>query len=95
LYIEALVAPDTINTMPDATLLAFSDHGRVGDPLPADGGDADAVLARFASAGIDIGALAHELQREGAQSFSDSWRHLLARIAEKRGATAAPRTAVL
>jgi len=95
LYVEALVAPDTINTMPDATLLAFSDHGRIGDTVPADGGDANALLARFASAGLDTGALALQLQREGAQSFSDSWRKLLARITEKRGVQAAPRTAVL
>ena len=94
LYVEALVAPDTINTMPDATLLAFSDHGRVGDTLPTDGGDANDVLARFASAGIDTGALAEQLQREGAQSFSDSWRELLARIGAKRGAKAAPPTKV-
>jgi transaldolase len=94
LYVEALVAPDTINTMPDATLLAFSDHGRIGDALPADGGDADAVLARFASAGIDTQALAEQLQREGAQSFTESWRELLARITAKRGAKAPPRTAI-
>jgi transaldolase len=93
LYVEALVAPDTINTMPDATLLAFADHGRIGDALPADGGDGGAVVARFTSAGIDTGELAERLQREGAQSFSDSWQELLARITAKRGAKAAPRAA--
>src|SRR5262249_57942280 len=54
MYVKALTAPNTVNTMPDATLLAFSAHGDVGAPLPADGGDAEAVLARFAKAGIDI-----------------------------------------
>src|SRR5262249_51224566 len=57
LYIESLAAPFTINTMPDKTLLAFADHGAVGDPLPADGGDVDDVLAAFSEAGIDVGAL--------------------------------------
>jgi len=93
LYVEALVAPDTINTMPDPTLLAFADHGRIGGALPADGADGGAVVARFASAGIDVDELAERLQREGAQSFSDSWRKLLARITAKRGAKVAPRDA--
>ena len=54
LYVEALAAPFTINTMPDKTLLAFADHGQVGDPLPADGGDAEQVLAEFEAAGVDV-----------------------------------------
>jgi len=83
LYVEALAAPFTVNTMPDKTLLAFSEHGRVRDPLPADGGDADEVLARFGDAGIDVGALAKRLQEEGKKSFDDSWKELLGTIAAK------------
>jgi transaldolase len=80
LYVEALVAPFTINTMPDKTLLAFADHGVVGEPLPADGGDADEVLARFAEAGIEEGELAARLQEEGAEAFEKSWQDLLSSI---------------
>jgi transaldolase len=80
LYVHGLAAPFTINTMPDATLKAFFDHGEVGDPLPADGGDADAMLARFTAAGVDIGELAGQLQRNGAKAFADSWNELLDRI---------------
>ena len=89
LYVEALVAPDTIDTVPDATLLAFADHGKIKGELPDDGGDADAVLARFAKAGIDAGALAEELQREGVRAFAESWKDLMACIAAKRGGSAA------
>jgi transaldolase len=77
---DALAAPDTINTMPDATLLAFADHGTVGEVMPADGGDAEATLTRFAQAGIDCGQLADDLQREGAESFVKSWNELLVSI---------------
>lgn len=80
LYVEAFAAPDTINTMPDKTLLAFADHGEVGDPIPADGGDADEVLAAFQSAGIDTDELAARLQREGAEAFNKSWNDLLESI---------------
>jgi transaldolase len=80
LYIEAFAAPDTINTMPDKTLLAFADHGEVGDPIPADGGDADEVLAAFQSAGIDTDELAARLQHEGAEAFNKSWNDLLESI---------------
>jgi transaldolase len=80
LYIEAFAAPDTINTMPDKTLLAFADHGKVGDAIPADGGDADEVLAEFQSAGIDTDELAARLQREGAEAFDKSWHDLLESI---------------
>ncbi len=83
LYIEALAAPDTINTMPAKTLLAFADHGAVKGVMAEDGGDAEAVLARFARAGIDVGALATQLQREGAQAFVKSWEDLMERIAAK------------
>jgi transaldolase len=80
LYVEALAAPFTVNTMPDQTLEAFADHGTVGEFLPADGGDADQVIAAFAQAGIDTAALAAELQRQGAEAFAASWQDLLARI---------------
>ena len=83
LYIEALAAPDTINTMPEKTLRAFAEHGSVAGVMAEDGGDAEAVLARFASVGIDVDALARQLQREGAQSFVKSWQELMARIAAK------------
>lgn len=84
LYVEALAAPDTINTIPEKTLAAFADHGKVGAALPADGGDAEAVLETFKREGIDDEALAARLQREGAESFAASWQALLARITEKR-----------
>ena len=83
LYIEALVAPDTINTMPDKTLSAFADHGQVKGVMPVDGGDAEEVLAEFARIGVDDAALAGQLQREGTASFDKSWRDLLERIAAK------------
>ena len=87
LYVEALAAPDTINTMPDATLLAFADHGKVERMLSADadGRDADALLDEFQRAGIDSAALADRLQREGAEAFVASWQDLLGCIAAKRG----------
>ena len=83
LYIEALAAPDTINTMPDKTLLAFADHGRIGAPMPVDGGDAETVLAAIAGHGIDLDALATQLQKEGGASFAKSWDALLAGLREK------------
>jgi transaldolase len=88
LYIEALAAPDTINTIPDDTLRAFADHGQVTQAMPADGGDAEDVLGRFAQAGVDVAALAGRLQREGAQSFDDSWNKLMRRLAAKSGPVA-------
>lgn len=83
LYIEALAAPDTINTMPDKTLAAFADHGEVRGTMAADGGDADARLARYAEAGVDLDALATRLQEEGGASFTKSWNQLLQRIEDK------------
>jgi transaldolase len=80
MYIDGLRAPHTINTMPESTLLAFADHGRVGAPIPADGGDAEATLAEFESAGVDVDALAETLQSEGARNFVKSWDDLLRRI---------------
>ncbi|MDQ2971716.1 MAG: transaldolase, partial [Pseudomonadota bacterium] len=83
LYAEALAAPDTINTMPEKTLLAFAEHGRLGQPMAEDGGDAEQVIARFNKAGVDDAQLAEQLQREGAQSFDKSWNELLERIEKK------------
>lgn len=83
LYVEALAAPDTIDTMPEKTLLALADHGHVGQPMAQDGGDAEDTLAQFAAAGVDVEALAARLQQEGADAFVASWQQLMARIAEK------------
>jgi transaldolase len=83
LYLQALAAPFTITTVPEATLRAFADHGRVSDLLPPDGGDCEEVLDRFRRAGIDIDALAAQLQREGAEEFDKSWSDLLECIASK------------
>lgn len=88
LYVEALAAPDTINTMPEKTLRAFAEHGQLTGAMAEDGGDAEAVLARFAQAGVDVDALAAQLQQEGAQAFVKSWNALLRRIAEKSEALA-------
>jgi transaldolase len=78
-----LAAPFTVNTMPEATLNALADHGEVGAILPADGGDCEQVLAQLAAAGIDVDALAAQLQDEGAKSFVKSWNELMAVIASK------------
>jgi transaldolase len=83
LYVQALAAPDTINTIPDKTLLAFADHGQVKELLANDGGDCEAVLDRFKKEGIDQDALAARLQTEGTRSFDKSWNELLERIASK------------
>jgi transaldolase len=84
LYVQALAAPGTINTMPEKTLLAFADHGRVDLPLPTDGGYAEAVIEEFHREGVDDSALAARLQREGVDAFATSWHALLTRIREKR-----------
>jgi len=83
LYVKALAAPHTVNTMPEKTLLGLADHGEIGPMLPHDGGDAEEVLARFRQAGVDVDALAEQLQREGAAAFVKSWEDLLACVAEK------------
>jgi transaldolase len=83
LYIKALAAPFTVNTMPEGTLKAFAEHGEAGATLPADGGNAEEVLAQFAAAGVDCGALGATLQDEGAKSFVKSWNDLLGVIASK------------
>ena len=88
LYIEALAAADTIDTMPEKTLRAFAEHGELKSVMAEDGGDAEAVLAKFAKAGIDTDALALQLQRDGAQAFTKSWEELMTRIADKSDALA-------
>jgi transaldolase len=88
LYIKSLAAPFTVNTMPEGTLKALADHGALGEMLPADGGDCEEVLARFASAGVDVDALASQLQDEGAKSFVSSWQELMGVIAGKSAALA-------
>jgi transaldolase len=86
LYIKALAAPFTVNTMPEGTLKALADHGELGSILPADGGDCEEILAEFAKAGIDVDALATQLQADGAKSFVSSWNELLAVIDSKSAA---------
>lgn len=86
LYVKALAAPFTVNTMPEGTLKALADHGEVGEILPANGGDCEEVLAQFAKASIDVDALASQLQDEGAQSFVKSWKDLMEVIAMKSAA---------
>ena len=88
LYIKALAAAFTVNTMPEGTLKALADHGEVGPLLPVDGGDCEAVLTEFAKAGIDSDALATQLQDEGAKSFVKSWNELMTVIASKSAALA-------
>jgi transaldolase len=83
LYVGALAAPFTVNTMPENTLLALADHGSVGAAMPADGGDCEAVLGEFKGAGVDIDALAARLQDEGAASFAKSWNELMSVLAAK------------
>ena len=83
LYVQALAAPGTINTLPEKTLLAFADHGTIGRPLPSDGGYAEAVIDEFHREGVDDDALASRLQREGVETFAISWHALLTRIREK------------
>ena len=83
LYVEALAAPFTVNTMPEGTLKALADHGQPATPVPADGGDCEAVLAAVRAAGIDLDALAARLQSEGAAAFVKSWHELLGQIASK------------
>ncbi|HYJ67662.1 MAG TPA: transaldolase [Nocardioidaceae bacterium] len=88
LYVHGLAAPFTVNTMPDDTLEAFFEHGEVGDPMPADGADADELLARFEAAGVDVAELAAKLQRDGASSFAAAWNELMERIDSKTAALA-------
>src|SRR5258707_1253623 len=86
LYVKALAAPLTVDTMPEGTLKAFGDHGEVGEILAPDGGDCETVLAGFTKSGIDIDALAARLQDDGAASFVKSWNELMACIDSKSAA---------
>lgn len=83
LYIGALAAPNTVNTMPDKTLLAFADHGKLDGVLAPDGGDCEDVLAAYEKAGISVSGLAAQLQKEGADAFVKSWQDLLQSIETK------------
>jgi transaldolase len=83
LYIGALAAANTVNTMPEETLLAFGEHGRVSGVIPRGGADCEQVLAQFGRVGIDVAKLGADLQTEGAKSFSDSWQDLLNAIEAK------------
>ncbi|MEP6505708.1 MAG: transaldolase family protein, partial [Betaproteobacteria bacterium] len=92
LYVEALAAPDTVDTMPDKTLKAFAAQGHVGAPMPVDGGYAEQLLDEFRREGVDVDALAAQLQKEGGESFAKSWRALIGGLDEKvirLGATSA------
>jgi transaldolase len=88
LYVQALAAPGTINTLPEKTLLAFADHGQVVHALATDGGYAEAVIDEFTREGVDVAALAARLQREGVEAFATSWHALLTRIRQKSPAAA-------
>ena len=86
LYVKALAAPFTVNTMPEGTLKAVAEHGLVSATMPIDGGDSDEVLARFLAAGIDVQSLSAQLQDEGAKSFVNSWNDLMGVITSKSAA---------
>jgi transaldolase len=89
LYVEALAAPDTVDTMPEKTLLAFARDGKVAAAMNRDSGEAEALLAEFAKVGVDVDALATKLQVDGAKAFVDSWNELMQRIVAKSAALAA------
>ena len=95
MYIKALAAPFTVNTIPEKTLLAFADHGELGGVLPADGGESEETLERFDEPGLILGDLAGRLQEDGAKSFAKSWADLMSVIASKSAAIGrAPRHAL-
>lgn len=91
LYVSGLAAPNTVDTMPEETLLAFADHGIVGELLAAGPASAADGLDAFVAAGIDVEALGHELQVKGAEAFAASWKSLLSRIEAKVGRSASPK----
>jgi transaldolase len=93
LYVEALAAPDTIDTLPDKTLQAFADHGKVGAPMAVDGGDCEAVIADIERQGVDGAEVAKRLQKEGGESFVKSWNSLLAGLRDKSAQLAQARAA--
>jgi transaldolase len=86
LYIKALAAPFTVNTMPEATLKALADHGELGSIMASDGGNSEVTLSQFRNAGVDIEALAAHLQTEGAKSFVNSWNELIGVLSSKSDA---------
>lgn len=86
LYVEALAAPDTINTLPEKTLLAYAEHGKANHVMQLDKDESETVIAEFARHGVSADALAEKLQREGARSFAESWSELMACIESKNGA---------
>ncbi len=83
LYVEALAAPDTVDTMPEKTLKAFAERGHLGDPMPADGGHAEQTIAEIRREGVDIEALADKLQKDGGDAFKKSWGSLIGGLEEK------------
>jgi transaldolase len=83
LYVQALASPLTVNTMPEATLKAFADHGALNSPVTSALNDWDEQLSLFCKAGVDIDALGEQLQSEGAESFDKSWKELLEAIDKK------------
>ena len=83
LYVEALAAPDTVDTMPEKTLKAFAERGRLGDPMPVDGGGAEQTIAEIRREGVDIEALAEKLQKDGGDAFKKSWSSLIGGLEEK------------
>ncbi len=93
LYVEALAAPDTIDTIPDKTLQAFADHGRVGAPMSVDGGDCEAVIADIEHQGVDVAEVAARLQKEGGEAFAKSWSALLSGLRDKTAQLAGARAA--
>jgi transaldolase len=86
LYLHSLGAPFTVNTVPEATLRAFYDHGHAAKAMPADGGDSETTLAQFKASGVDVDALAAKLQSDGAESFVDAWNDLMAHIDQQSSA---------
>ncbi len=90
LYIEALAAPDTINTIPEKTLRAFAEHGQIKGSMALNSGDTEVLLTRFSQIGIDVEVLANQLQRDGARAFVKSWQELMQCIASKREVLAEP-----
>jgi transaldolase len=89
LYVEELIAPDVINTMPRQTLHAFAEHGKVERTLVSDLSEAERLLAQAADSGVDLSTVTAELEREGVASFCDSYRQLLDCIQTKHGEVAA------
>jgi len=91
LYLEALAAPETVNTIPEKTLHAYADHGKLGGVMPADGGDCERLIAQIEAAGVSLAQVAATLQQEGEKSFNDSWTSLMGVIRDKAGAARAKR----